>query len=605
MDNFWIPYAHRVPSVCYSGMKMKYTCTRFFLLIFGLLVWLSAARPVFSVSCTGALAVSVSTNKQSPVSTITLPASQTTRYYLHVSTNGTACSTAFDVQAYSCDLGNTSCSPPVVITPWSTYRSDTQGIARIDVDTPLAPNKIYYGKYRPSGTTLPWSNQITIQTASGPLSVNNNISPYIIFEPGYAWEYTTTNFRKNKTGTTRIQIEQLVRMCNLNMKPWRFTKSDIDLYWDPSRSRDLRWFAVSPDSSFSQFPNFNNFIWVFGHKVYDRLSTYPLRDIFVGEMGAWAFYQSTSGRVPGYNLTKKTVPSDWVYIDKADGESANTPVYFGRDSCNVLSQNTSSPTSWKLRTEKLSSLTVGGRTFNDVVRIDYYEGGAPINTSGLLRESWYFARNIGLVQILIDTYNNYASDGSASCSQDADCWADTIQNPWAKLVLSKYWQNPTLTVAVSRDNSTYGSATTTTKNIGYYLKIENTAYSGYLEARAADGTGLKWLWAQSGLVFVPPSLLNGFSNGAYPAKFRIWIPNEQYPNETRVGTNTIPWSNEITVNLVSALTTPTSTPSPIPGDVTGDRRVNVADIVKLLTQWKNPYTIFDYALSIANYGRVN
>lgn len=49
--------------------------------------------------------------------------------------------------------------------------------------------------------------------------------------------------------------------------------------------------------------------------------------------------------------------------------------------------------------------------------------------------------------------------------------------------------------------------------------------------------------------------------------------------------------------------TPTPTSTPVPGDVTGDRKVNVADILKLLTQWQNPYTIFDYNLTVVNYGR--
>lgn len=47
---------------------------------------------------------------------------------------------------------------------------------------------------------------------------------------------------------------------------------------------------------------------------------------------------------------------------------------------------------------------------------------------------------------------------------------------------------------------------------------------------------------------------------------------------------------------------PTLTPTPIPGDVTVDRKVNIVDIIKILTQWNSPYNIFDYNLTVANYG---
>lgn len=56
--------------------------------------------------------------------------------------------------------------------------------------------------------------------------------------------------------------------------------------------------------------------------------------------------------------------------------------------------------------------------------------------------------------------------------------------------------------------------------------------------------------------------------------------------------------NGVTLSITLSQTTPT----PVPGDVTGDRKVTIADLIKLLMQWHNPYTIFDYTVTVASYG---
>ncbi len=142
------------------------------------------------------------------------------------------------------------------------------------------------------------------------------------------------------------------------------------------------------------------------------------------------------------------------------------------------------------------------------------------------------------------------------CKDDSDCLADTMQNPHVDMVLTNYFQNPSFQAVVSADGVNYSAKAETSTTRGYYLKMvdpSNSAkiipFSGYLEASDRNGKIFKWSWIENGAVFISPKILNGFPNGSYPAKFRIWVPNEAFPNERRVSDTPLPWSNMIEVIL--------------------------------------------------------
>lgn len=510
----------------------------------------------------GPILASVSTDGKMPKTSIELPAGKPTKYYIHVSSAGQPCQSSFDINFQICDKG--VCGNWSVRSPWGPYKSNSQGVARLDLDGPWPENRIVNFKLRPASSSLAWSNQLKISfVRTGPAPPETSIQDYLIFKPGYAWIYTTKNNTSGVQAKTRLQIEEITELgdCKIKVRPWRFTKEKEAAYWNPeikgagfrNRNFDLRWMVVDQNYDFKEFPDFNNYIWAWGHKRYQRSDTNPIRDVKLGSPVDAAKYGTKEGRVPGYNLSLKALPANLEYLNHAKGESAGkrrSELGLPGD-CSI--KETAGPfSSWKIRTAK-DTVSIDNPNFKysgDALRIDYYEGLTPLETEYLLRESWYFVKNIGLVKILVKHFNRYGGwEGAKNCIDDSDCWADTIESPHVEVTLDEYFQNPTLEIAVSKDGSNYSENITTTKDVGYYLKINNVNYTGYLEAKLEGGKAAKWLWVEKGLVKVGLNELARAGAGEYKARFRIWVPNEPFPNETRAGNANIPWSNLITVIL--------------------------------------------------------
>ena len=101
---------------------------------------------------------------------------------------------------------------------------------------------------------------------------------------------------------------------------------------------------------------------------------------------------------------------------------------------------------------------------------------------------------------------------------------------------------------VSTNGISYFDSVTTTKKIGYYMKI-NLNYTGPMEAML-DGKVFKWLDVTNGVKRVTPELLTGVAAGIYPARFRPLVTS---------GINPYAWSNQVIVlqqNEVNAALTP-------------------------------------------------
>lgn len=91
------------------------------------------------------------------------------------------------------------------------------------------------------------------------------------------------------------------------------------------------------------------------------------------------------------------------------------------------------------------------------------------------------------------------------------------------------------------------------------------------------------------------------------------LVNTEVAFNTFAGIKTSPVSithypNESNINIHdnTILPNPISSPPPnsfVPGDITGDGHVNEADFVKIKVNFGRPYTIFDYNLIVANWGR--
>ena len=512
------------------------------------------------------LKVRVSTDGKRPTSSITIPAG-TTKYYLHTNRPNIG----FEALVTN---GNH-------VKPWGSYRSNSQGVARIDVAN--LPANTYKARFRPLGSREQWSNEITVVAKSSSTTpslmslssvssqgASTNLADYFVMKPGYVWMYETKNYNRGSqsnpaTGKTRLQIEEKTEICGVSIFPWRYTKDSENAYWGPSintygkteqklgGNKDLRWLVVDPAYNYGKIPAFNNFIWAYGHKTYERSN---IRDINFGKEGVGYIYLNKTGRVPGYNLSPKTLGNK-SFMDVAEYESKNTNDTSCKDILkdpdNRYSSFASGYSSWKIRTEK-DRLTIRGANANEfsydgeVIRIDYFEGSGSLEKDQLLRESWYVAKGIGVVKIVGTYFNNYGGTQAPACSQNSDCFSDRIEKPAFEVTLKQYFQNPQLRVSVSVDNRNFQDSITLTTGQGYYFKVDNVPYTGYLEALITGTTTPgKWLWVENGRVSIPYDMIKNLAGKSIKARFRIWVPSEDVVGERRIRTTNLPWSNEIEV----------------------------------------------------------
>jgi hypothetical protein len=552
-------------------------------------------RAAAANTCNGPITVRVSLDGKTPQLAITdtLPV----RYYLHVTANDKPCATNFDVYSNYCDLKNI-CTGWHERKPWFTYRSDANGIARIDyndfVKTPMKPG-VYKAKYRPTGSNIPYGNEVTVNipaynqnslmklstgTPDG-LNAVSDISQYFNGKPGYTFLYTTHNYITNKTGNTRLQIEEEINTCGYRLMPWRFTKDAIDAYhypwrfktpWSPTLAPDrdqvIRFFLTSPTYSFpAPLTAYNDYFVAIGDKRYGRST---IQDVREQNLIRTTFYGSTSDQFPAYNFGVKTnMPVPYYFrgnnsryfslynkTDPSTSQSSCPTSIPGPQS--IYFSDSQTKTGWRVRME-FENINISGKRFlynGPSLRFDVYEGGVDMDTGGLLRETWYMVKGVGVVRIQQKNFNyaslnyNWGTEPgiTQNCADDPDCRADDITHPFIDTVLDEYFLNPQLNITVSADGTNYSNSVTTTSARGYYLKATNTPYTGYLEVLAATGPK-KWYWMQDGVVFVSPQSLTSIAAGVYTRQFRIWVPDDQFTAETRVSDTAIPWSNQVSVTL--------------------------------------------------------
>jgi hypothetical protein len=561
------------------------------------------------VQCQSQLSAAVSNDGKSPSSSISVPRTSP-RYYVHATANGAGCSTQFEINFSYCALNGTNCTAPSVISPFGPFRSNSQGIARFDltpfkiggdgVNSPwsetTAADGLYKFQYRPyldgAANSIPWSNQISV-------SINNNVSnlgstppdanmqEYIVYRPGDTFMYNSTNITSSETYISRLQLEQERKICGVTVTPWRFTKNNMKAYWEPYTSdgfRNLRWMITSPSfvapgSSQIAIPDiYNQFIWGLRDKIYNykpvgaanigATDNMALRDIVPSTYNGGLYYGSRSRRLPSYGLSQKTQRFPFVSLSIAESN------YLWGDWSNPVSPGGSCPSnlvnsdpnqtiggSWMYRTER-DSITTPAGTFSDVARVDYYENTNRNSTnpfsddSPFLRESWYFAKGVGLVGIKSKLfngvmYNEYGvANNIAKCSKDSDCFNDTIEQPFVQVLLTKYTPASTqFNAQVARDSASFTTNITTTPSLGYYVKV-TPAYTGYLEVLESNSIA-KWVWAENGIAKI--DLPASISRRNYTAQVRIWAPNETFDNEQLIGNYNAPWSNQFTVTVADTL----------------------------------------------------
>ncbi len=533
--------------------------------------------------------VRVSSNGVEYAESTTIPQS-VTRYYVRTGSN---CTTALDVLINGQVVENWGSKP------WGVYVTDNQGIARIDFDT--IPTGKYTAQLKPHGLNVPWSNAFTVEViaTSNPDTSRQEIqlSDYWPTQSGYSYIFNNRNTFTNSTGQSRIVLEEATDWCGNTVIPWQFTKDHPAAYWGqtiPGLGGEggtvIRWMMTDPKTS-PAGTNYNNWIAYTGHKLYNTINLQEVKSSLPASLSRQ--YQTFDPQVPAYGIGKKTlsVPSK-EYISKAQygliTNDQTCPTIF-----NAQAQMPETHDGWALRYEfeeiNIAANTPGEFSYKGpALRIDFYEyndknndynfASAGGHQSRFFRETWYLVKNVGPVQIIGGTYNGFGGlpicanntysveNGvgcTKDCSKDADCFANRISEPTYVTTLKKFYRNPQLKVAVSTNpTAPLGSEVTIKQGEPYYLKVDVITdsnnpvaypYTGFLEAQLVGGSPTKWYWADNGEVYIPSSVTKDIAPNRFTAAFRIWVPDANFPNETKVGDTAVPWSNQITVSIQPAV----------------------------------------------------
>ncbi len=557
-------------------------------------------RIVAAGSCAAPLPIGLAATADGlPQPRLTL-VNQLHRYYVHA---GSGCETTFEVQYKYCPLTNPTCSAAWGYSArwshpdWGVFRSNSRGVARIDFDA--EHTGVFYLRLRQPGTTV-WSAEVQLTINPG---ATNTLVPhwedYFVSKPGYTYEYATQYFYTSTTGLrlqtpklgrTRIQVERVRSWCGFDVTHWRFTKDSPFAYWYPhiplqgggylwSGFETLRWPLVASTFVTSTFPlsQFDQFIWGLGERRYRYNLHDDLRGAFPysAALGyhptplrgyAPGLIEGASGSSPALNLGPRVLELPYTrHLDSEVLTQAMLPE-------SPTGPNRSCPNpgfipgsagqragDWRFRIERVSHVPgIDPALFPDVIRVDFFEdpGDNPV-LEYMLRESWFLAKDVGLIKIQQAFFGPRLG---RSCSTDSDCLSDEIAQPDVDVTLVGAYLGSTPTVQVSTSATAPRGSSVCVNNyeLGafYDVWLTNTAdagateYTGYLEARAhtASGTSqpIKWSWVDQGHARI---WLWNAAPGRYTASFRIWAPNERFENESGLIDPQLPWSAPVTVEI--------------------------------------------------------
>jgi len=169
---------------------------------------------------------------------------------------------------------------------------------------------------------------------------------------------------------------------------------------------------------------------------------------------------------------------------------------------------------------------------------------------------------------------------------DDTCLNKPMPNPELEMKLVKYYAGQILQFSANTTTLHYGDTLT-------YQVSHN--YTGYIEMSGTLPT--RTLWVENGHASV--SVDSTIPLGTHRLRVQRVIP-QQPPNANHEVldpqfTNTLPFSNELTLNFVGD--------TPLPGDLDSDGHVNIYDYNLLVSKFGNPYTIFDYNNLVGNFGK--
>jgi|GEM_PF-3228944 len=462
------------------------------------------------------------------------------------------------------------CSYSVPIEAWEPFTSDLKGLARIDSASFTLGKGQYALKFKEANSLYAWSSPVFINIEGGETvkSVTVDLGDYLIYEQGDVFVYDSKSYLAKGerlgspvTGTTRIEVEHDTLWGEYVVRPWRILKDNAALYWHPvpvgqeysgvdiTDDENMRLMMIAPQNQVKdkRLSSFNEYIYAVGHKSYHRSSLDGDKQINTEDLNRVFTYTTKDNNYPALFFGNKEQALPASYLQNSTIRNLSS---LDSNTLPVLLADQDTNRSWYLRIEKQAwPVIIGDITYDDVVRLDMYEGPGDFLSGEMpVRESWYLAKGVGLIKVVVKYFSADAFGTLSShypyinpCSKDADCLAEDILAPHLILELrSKSKAEPvsfSITSGTDPVCSLQGNCLSifdvSTDN-GVYLNLSDPDYTGYVESKDDKGNVAKIFWFEKGESFIPSSYLNTLDTSLIYYSLRTYIPSEEFPGETRL-----------------------------------------------------------------------
>ncbi|MDZ7587210.1 MAG: hypothetical protein U0946_05605, partial [Patescibacteria group bacterium] len=363
-------------------------------------------------------------------------------------------------------------------------------------------------------------------------------------------------------------------------------------YWAPQISGQsggrwsgwigLRWFVTN----FANDPYWNsNFNGSFAAKTYCVVGQTPINNVCPSPTGNFTSLFKEFGEVIQNTTLISTTDTQHNYFAPyflGPRYLPNRPSVFyefdrkdklhvsGLEStlCNTI------PTTYQYN-DRIWHLDISNTTVNTpaytgpALRYRFLEGILPQGgvISTILREDWFLTKDIGVVRIdqvpaislsggPLNTYDKFL----ASCRANSACLGNNnnIVSPNSSMSLTSFFdisQTPLIPSA-----NTEGTTTITVgQNQNWNLLVKtrnNTLYTGWIDLQSPNTK--KWQWIENGTLTIQES----GTIGSYTYRIRPNLKETPSQYETKIGSNNLPWSRIIIINVITlpigTITGPTS-----------------------------------------------
>ena len=505
------------------------------------------------------------------------------RFYLRFTDNANPAIPCAEMElalmAGSCSLEKCNYAEP--INNWSIFSTDINGISRIDSTFYPLSKGDYSLKFKQADSLYAWSSPITIHVDAA-LELKQEVidlSEYIVYEPGDLFFYNSKSYLQKgsrlaipQSGTTIIEIESDTYWGDYLIRPWRIMKDNSALYWHPiplaqeytgannTDDEQLRMMMISPLNVMKdkRISTFSEYIWAVGHKAYHRTNAvFSDREIDFNNLNNVTVYTAPKLQTPGVFFGKQQQPVPAIYFEP---QAMHNDVSLDENTKPVLTGTHVLDRSWLLRVEKQRlPITVDNVIYDNVIRLDIFEGPGDFTKGEMpARESWYFAKDIGLVKLSMKFFSVSAFGGIKAnyqyidvCDKDPDCLSEEIMNPDIIMQLRKKQSAQQLQFEMVTPSSEICSETagcisvlnTATDN-GVYLKSVNESYTGFLETQDDRGLIQKTFWMDEGQSFIPITYFHGLEATSLYYRIRPYIAAESVAGEARV-VKSLEWSKPV------------------------------------------------------------